>query len=113
MSELNSNGNQEHGSYSSGLIVGFLAGAVGYFLLQTKEGKEIRDKFSTHWQELREKLITEGRLSKTELEVTDYIAAARNKISEFLAEPLEDTRSPKTTSKKKNGRAKKKLFSGI
>lgn len=106
--------NQDHGSYSSGLIVGFLAGAVGYFLSQTQEGKEIRKKFSGHWHELREKLIAEGKLSSTELEITDYIAAARSKITEFLEGSLGDNTQPaKTTPRKKQSRSKKKLFKGI
>lgn len=101
----------EQGSFSSGIIVGVLAGAVGYFLSQTKEGKEMRNKFSNHWHELRNNLIQEGKLSETESEITDYIKAARNKISEYIGDCSSDTIKKRTTKKKT--KAKKKIFKGL
>ncbi|GIK84096.1 MAG: hypothetical protein BroJett025_07180 [Patescibacteria group bacterium] len=107
------NEKQEQGSFPSGLIVGFLAGAVGYFLTQTKEGKEMREKFANQWQELRDSLISEGKLSETESEFTDYVRAAKSKISEFLGELDQSSETQKRDAKKKVIKRKKKLFKGI
>ncbi len=113
MSENNAEPKTDQGSFPSGLVVGFLAGAVGYFLSQTKEGKEIREKFADRWHELRESLIAEGKLSENELDVFDYITAVRGKISEFLGDLVPEADSQKKTSKKKTVKRKKKLFKGI
>lgn len=110
---MESQNNQDHGSFPTGLIVGFLAGAVGYFLSQTKEGKEMREKFSGHWQELRESMIAEGKLSADECEITDYIRAARSKISEYLREAGYSEENNKKTAKKKPTKSKKRIFKGI
>jgi len=104
---------QEHGSYSSGLIMGFLVGAVGYFLTQTEEGKLMKKKFSGRFHELRNSMIEEGVLSEAEKDITDYIRAARQKISDFLGECGQDLDSSKKTAKKKATKRKKKLFKGI
>ncbi len=113
MSDSNSEPQVDHGSFPSGLVVGFLAGAVGYFLAQTKEGKEIREKFADHWNELRDSLVAEGKLSKDEKDIPDYIRALRGKISEFLGELGGEVDSQKKTAKKKTVKRKKKLFQGI
>lgn len=113
MTESNSEPQVDQGSFPSGLVVGFLAGAVGYFLTQTKEGKEIRDKFAGHWYELRDSLVAEGKLSKNEQDIPDYIRAFRGKISEFLGELGSEADSQKKTAKKKTVKRKKKLFQGI
>lgn len=112
MSETNQDNSQEHGSFSSGIVVGFLAGAVGYFLAKTKEGEEIREKFSDHWHSFRSNLIEEGKLSEAESEITDYINAARTKIGDFLGECFDDQPSKKKIAKKKS-KSKKKVFKGI
>lgn len=107
----NSQNNQDHGSFSSGIVVGFLVGAVGYFLSKTKEGEEIKDKFKDHWHNFRENLIDEGKLLESESEITDYIKAARNKISEIIGD-CSSSDSKKKASKKKS-KSKKKIFKGI
>jgi len=111
MAENNSDNNQEQGSFSSGIVVGFLAGAVGYFITQTKEGREIKEQFSDHWHEFRSKLIEDGFLAEKESEITDYISAARLKISELIGECNPD--STKKKSSKKKTKTKKKIFKGI
>ena len=114
MSDNQSETNLEQGSFSSGIIVGVLAGAVGYFLSQTKEGKEMRNKFSNHWHELRNNLIQEGKLSESGTEITDYINAARNKINDFLGDHQTENSASKKSSKKKTTKTrKKKIFKGI
>lgn len=107
-----------HGSFPTGLVVGFLAGAVGYFVTQTNEGKKIKDDFLEHWHDLKDDLIANGVISQTEPEITDYIAALRNKISEFLGEQAEsiglyDSKSKQSTKKTNKRTKKKKFFSGI
>jgi gas vesicle protein len=113
MIETSTEVKQEHGSFSSGLLVGFLVGAVGYFLTQTKEGKEIRDKFTGHWHDLRNNLIQEGKLKEEEKDIADYILAIRKKISEFLGETFDSQSSKKSTKKKSSKPRRKKLFKGI
>lgn len=110
---MESQSNQDHGSFPTGLIVGFLAGAVGYFLTQTKEGREMREKFAGHWQGLRESMIAEGKLSEDECEITDYIRAARSKISDFLREAGYTEETNKKTNRKKPSKSKKRIFKGI
>lgn len=110
----NTENNSEQGSFSSGIIFGFLVGAVVYFLSKTKEGKEIRDKFSNHCHDLRDTLIKEGKLKESEADITDYIKAARNKISDFLGDHSSDNSTPKKSPKKKTTKPrKKKIFKGI
>ncbi len=110
---MNSENNQEQGSFSSGILVGFLAGAVGYFLMQTKEGREIKAKFADHWNDFRDALIKEGKLSEAEAEITDYIKAARMKIADFLDECDSDQDSTKKKQTKKKTKLKKSIFKGI
>jgi gas vesicle protein len=106
--------NSEQGSFASGIIVGVLAGAVGYFVSQTKEGKEMHNKFSNHWEDLKNTLIKEGKLKESNAQVADYIKAARNKISGFLGEHLvENPANKKTTKKKTTKPRKKKIFKGL
>lgn len=112
MTDINSQQEQDHGSFTSGLIIGFLVGAVGYFLSTTHEGKQMREGIVGKWHATRKKLVKEGKLSQTDNEITDYIRAARAKISEFLGENLNDTSSKKTKKKASKPR-KKRLFKGI
>lgn len=112
MTDTNSQQEQDHGSFSSGLIIGFLIGAVGYFLSSTQEGKRMRENITGKWHATRKKLIKEGKLSDTQTEITDYIRAARSKISEFLGENLNESSSKKTKKKPSKPR-KKRLFKGI
>jgi gas vesicle protein len=107
------NDNNERGSFSGGLVVGFLAGAVGYFLTQTSEGKEMREKFSGHFHDLRKSMISDGLLSENEEDIADYIRAVRSKIGNYLGEFGQDTDASKKGVKKKTTKRKKKLFKGI
>lgn len=113
MTENISESQADQGSFPTGLVVGFLAGAVGYFLVQTKEGKEIREKFAGRWHELRDSLIAEGKLSANEQDIPDYIRAFRGKISEFLGDLGSEADAQKKAAKKKTVKRKKKLFEGI
>lgn len=113
MEDSNSEQNHESGSFSSGLVLGFLAGATSYFLMRTKEGQEIREKFSKHWHDIRENLVEEGKLTDAEADITDYIKAARSKISEILGESEHSNTKRKLAKKKQPKTRKKKLFKGI
>jgi gas vesicle protein len=114
MLDKQTNTNSEKGSFSSGIIVGVLAGAVGYFIAHTKEGKEMRNKFSTHWSDLKDTLVKEGKLKESNADIADYIKAARDKISGFLGEHLVENSITKKSSKKKTSKPnKKKIFKGI
>lgn len=104
---------EQHGSFVSGLFVGVLFGAAGYFVTQTKEGKQLKNNFIEHWYELKDRLIAEGVLSENEPGFSDYIAALRFKIVEFLGETQAPaTNKRKSTAKKKSSRKQKK-FKGI
>ena len=105
---------EENGSFPTGFVVGFLSGAVAYFLTQTQEGQELKEEFINHWYELKDSLVEEGILSEAQSEITDYIRVIRTKISDFLGEDLELMNSKKSASKKPTKRSrKKKLFKGI
>jgi gas vesicle protein len=107
-----------HGSFPTGLVVGFLVGATGYFVTQTQEGRKMKDEFMEHWQDIKEDLIAQGIISEAESEITDYIGALRNKVTEFLGEHAQnsdDAESKLKNNTKKSGKKtrKKKLFKGI
>lgn len=104
---------QSHGSFSSGLILGVLVGAVGYFISQTKEGKQMRETFTDHWHELKDTLVEDGVITGDEPEITHFIQGIKVKIAEFLGESLDDDTNSKQTKKKQKKTRKKKLFKGI
>ena len=87
---MNSENNQEQGSFSSGILVG-----------------------ADHWNDFRDALIKEGKLSEAEAEITDYIKAARMKIADFLDECDSDQDSTKKKQTKKKTKLKKSIFKGI
>lgn len=109
---------ESYGSFPTGLVVGFLVGATGYFITKTKEGNKLKDEFKEHWFDLKDTLVAEGVISENESEITDYISALRHKVTEFLGEHAnienESQLKAKKSSKKSSKRSsRKKLFKGI
>jgi hypothetical protein len=86
-----------HGNFSLGLVAGILAGATGFFLTKTDEGKEIKKKISKEWETIKQKLEEDGVITGNEPNISEIISGAREKIFNFLDEEI---------PKKKRGRGR-------
>lgn len=121
MENKDPNKDSSHGNFSLGLAVGILAGATGFFLTKTSEGKEIKKKISKEWEVVKKKLEDDGVITGNEPNLAEIITGAREKIFGFLNEEV----PKKKISRKKKSKAKeggkdlkttvkrKKMFKGI
>lgn len=114
--------NQDHENFTIGFIVGVLAGVSGYFLTKTEEGKELRQKISKEWDDVKKKLESEGVITGNEPNFSEIVSKVKVKIFEFLDEDMPkkrkkpgpkkgSTRSSKNSENKSSFR--KKMFKGI
>lgn len=113
---------QDHENFTLGFIVGVLAGVSGYFLTKTEEGKELRQKISKEWGDVKKKLETEGIITGNEPNFSEIVSKVKLKIFEVLGEDMPkkrkkpgpkkgSTRSSKNSEKRSASR--KKMFKGI
>jgi gas vesicle protein len=94
------------GSFFTGLTVGLFAGAAGYFLLNTKDGKKTLKKIKAEWDTAQDYLQEEGLADKGQ--------SLKSMVYEWF--DLEESQ-PKTKSSKKKATTKtpkkKKKFKGV
>lgn len=55
---------EDKGNFLVGLTLGLFAGAAGYFLFGTENGKKIQQKLSQEWAEAKKELEARGQLKK-------------------------------------------------
>lgn len=101
---------QDSGSFLTGLGLGLLGGAVGYFLFATDKGADIRKKLAKEWQTAEklgaDKLVDEAIGDNTLLK----------SVKSFFGEVLEKARKEQAEveeqKQKKKIKKKKQLFKG-
>ncbi len=99
--ELKSTGG---GNFLSGLLFGAVAGAVGYFLFGTEEGKKARGKLSEEWESAKGKLVEEGVVSQNTITLGETVHEV---IHHVIETPKRRMPSRKTVIEKKKELEKK------
>lgn len=103
--------NHDSGSFLSGLSIGLIGGAAGYFLFATDKGDKLRKRFAAEWQELQ-------KIAKPELaNKQNNSESLRDLLGTFFNEMLEQSRAEQAAAteeaKNKKKKTKKKLFKGV
>lgn len=70
------------GGFFSGLLFGAVAGALGYFLLGTEEGKSARKRLGEEWEKAKEKLAEEGVISSPDQSLTEVVQESIHHVIE-------------------------------
>lgn len=94
--------------FSSGFLVGVLAGFAGYFLTKTEEGSMMRKKFDKEWKTARKKLVKEGVIHDDNATIADLFEMAKSKIAEAVGEDFLVEQTAKNEKAKSRTRSKKK-----
>lgn len=94
-----------------GFSLGLMAGAVGYYLFGTKQGKELRTELSQEWTEAQDYLTKQGiwpQSKKKTITLTQFFGELRNQILTGLELDLDDfkTQAQQTS---RQGSHKKRL----
>jgi gas vesicle protein len=104
----------DSGSFLSGLGIGLIGGAVGYFLFATEKGEKLRKQLKVEWKDIQ-KIVqpeTEKRVEES--------GSFKDLLSTFFTEMLEKAKEEQRLAeeealkaKEKNKKGKKKLFKGV
>lgn len=98
----------ESGSFLSGLGIGLIGGAVGYFLFATEKGEKVRDRLAKEWQEIQ--ALAQQASGKP----STPVASTRESILSFFSELLSEAKQKSEVSKDQKQKPKrKKMFKGI
>lgn len=101
----------DSGSFLSGLGIGLIGGAVGYFLFATEKGEKARKRLFSEWKEVQKSV-----LPQTEKKV-DAAGTLKDLVSTFFTEMIEqakeDQKAAEQEVKQKAKKTKKKLFKGV
>lgn len=103
----------DSGSFLSGLGIGLIGGAVGYFLFATDKGEKFRKQFKVEWKDIQ-------KMVKPALEQTQQKdGSLKDMLGEFFTEMLEQAKVEQkqaedeaVKAKEKSKKGKKKLFKG-
>lgn len=76
-----SNQSSDQGSFLTGITIGMIAGAAGYFLFGTKDGKKIRKDLTKEWEGAKLHLLTQGKIDNPQLSLKDVIAEFINSMA--------------------------------
>lgn len=68
------------GNFLAGLAFGVAAGAVGFFMLKTEDGKKARAKLMKAWDEAKEELVEQGVIKKSSQSLPKVIQHTIEKI---------------------------------
>lgn len=102
---------QDSGSFLSGLGIGLIGGAVGYFLFATDKGEKLRRQMKIEWKDIQ-------KMTAPELEEkTKDKDSLKDLLGTFFSEMLEQAKveqkmAEEEATKAKN-KKKKKLFRGL
>lgn len=95
------NDSHDQGSFLTGLTMGMVAGAAGYFLFGTKDGKKIRHKLGKEWDTAKLHLLTQGTIDNPQLTLRDV-------VKEFIDAMAPDSeKTARTAANKAKNPAKK------
>lgn len=93
----------DQGSFLTGLTVGMLAGAAGFFLFGTKDGSKIRKDLSKEWESAKLHLFTQGKVDNPHLTLKDVVSQF---IASMAPDEVKSTRSSTARSKSPAAKAK-------
>lgn len=103
------------GSFLTGLIFGVAAGAVGFYLLKTDEGKKAKQKLMDEWEKAKDQLVDQGVIPKNmelpqviQHTIQRMIEPPKKKMVKVLDE--KEPGNPKTKKKKPDSGKK---FKGV
>lgn len=103
----------DSGSFLSGLGIGLIGGAVGYFLFATDKGEKVRKQLKIEWKDIQ-KVVTPAVEETVKSE-----GSFKEMIGTFFSEMLEQAKEEQrlaeeeaTKAKEKNKKSKKKMFKG-
>lgn len=107
--------NQEQGSFLAGFTVGLFAGAAGYFLFGTDQGRKIKQQLAKEWQLARNTLPERSGGLVHYASVSDLIRSVGTAIRQAEKDGLEKVQSqvgqrPKRTAGTRKSTAK---FKGV
>jgi gas vesicle protein len=88
---------KDQGSFLTGFSLGLFAGAIGYFLFGTDNGKKVRTDLNKEWNEAKEKLAEEGIIEDPHTSFRDMVSAFFNKI--LSVSPTTSGKKPVTKKK--------------
>jgi gas vesicle protein len=104
----------DSGSFLTGLGVGLIGGAVGYFLFATDKGEKLRKQFKVQWKDIQ-------KMAKPMVEEAQQKdGSLKELLGEFFNEMLEQAKVEQHQAeedaakvKEKSKKGKKKLFKGV
>ena len=64
---------QHKNSFVGGFALGLVAGAAGFFLFATSEGKKVRQKANQAWQEASSELQAQGLIDDPQTTIHDFL----------------------------------------
>ncbi len=64
---------QHKNSFVGGFALGLAAGAAGFFLFATNEGKKVRQKVNLAWQEASSELQAQGLIDDPQTTIHDFL----------------------------------------
>lgn len=59
--------------FATGLLMGFLLGSTSYFLLNTKEGRELQNSFKDKWQTVQKEMPAVSEFTIGDLKLKEII----------------------------------------
>ncbi len=105
--------NQDNGSFITGFTIGIFAGAAGFFLFATDNGKKVRTQLNQEWQEAKQVLAEEGVIEDKDQSLrelaSNLIQKTLDSIQPYVSPDAEH--SSKKNSSKAKSKSKKKTKS--
>lgn len=110
----------DEGSFLTGFSLGIFAGAMGFFLFGTNDGKKIRHDLNQEWEKAKVKLAEDGIIANPDQNlrdvIHDYVAKiwGEKKADEIIPPSLSEKHvKPKSKSKSSESKKTTKKFKGI
>jgi hypothetical protein len=107
---------REVGSFTSGFTLGFLTGALGYYLFATDRGIQLRKRLMTEWEVTKESMVKEGLVTNPNMTFREFLNDILQKFSKLT--PSSQTQSMGLLAQSKGGRPRvkrdhSKKFKGV
>ena len=105
------------GSFVSGLTVGFLAGAVGYFLFGTDKGKKIVHDLEREWRaaQAADPHLTElvSQEANHQVQSSSLLTTIKNLVGKMAEDQAEAVHQAKVRTRKPAPRKTEAKFKGV
>lgn len=97
------------GGFFSGLMFGAMAGALGYYLLKTEDGKKAREKLNEEWEKAKSQMQESGVIEDATKSLPETI---QHTIQHITGPKKPIRRARKKTTKKSSDSSTPKTFKG-